>query len=112
MHFFATNTICSFNNTLSVIISPISYNKVLIQTINKQRLEVNTRRLISLKNNTIIKVKITDNSSVEEVHKELMGVYSEYQKLVDEEVVFETDFDRFKFNLKKKIEKEILEKIN
>merc|ERR1711935_137400 len=108
MHFLAKNSLCTFKNQQAVILSPISYHKVLIQTINKEREEVNTRRLLSLPNNEIISLKLEENMSIAEVHEEMLKVYGQYSKLcpneTDSEVSKLSDFERFKVNIRKNIE--------
>ncbi|KAF7694628.1 hypothetical protein CDIK_2090 [Cucumispora dikerogammari] len=114
MHALATNTICTYNNYLSVIISPITYNKVLIQTINKERLEINTKQLLSLKENKLISIPINKDSTIEEVNNELIKVSNIYlihkrvNNLSEETKYLENDFERFKRNLRLKVEMEVI----
>merc|ERR1712035_143827 len=101
MHFLAKNAICTYKNQLAVIISPLSYNKVLIQTLDNQRIEVSTSSLLSTKNK-IIKLEITEKSTIKEVNEQLMSIYGEYQKIVEpttEKII--SDFERYKNNLLK-----------
>lgn len=112
MHFLAKNAICTYKKQLAVILSPLSYNKVLIQTLEKQRVEVNTSSLFSLPENKVIKLNIEDKSSVSEVNEQLISVYGDYQKLVGKEnKKLMTDFERFKNNLLKSVQEKVLDDI-